>query len=162
MSRLLPYPLLAAALLVTWLLLNQSMTLGAILLGSILAVATCWALTTLDPPKASFRRPGAALKLLLVVFVEIVRSNNAVAWIILRKSARERRSGFVRIPLDTRNPYIMTALACIVTATPGTIWVEYDSVDNTMLLHVLDLIDEAEWVDIIKQRYEKHLMEIFE
>jgi multicomponent K+:H+ antiporter subunit E len=31
-----------------------------------------------------------------------------------------------------------------------------------MLLHVLDLIDETEWVQIIKQRYEKPLMEIFE
>ena len=55
----------------------------------------------------------------------------------------------------------MTALACIVTATPGTIWVEYESTENTMLLHVLDLIDETDWSAIIKQRYEKPLMEIF-
>jgi multicomponent K+:H+ antiporter subunit E len=31
-----------------------------------------------------------------------------------------------------------------------------------MLLHVLDLIDEAEWVLIIKDKYEKRLMEVFE
>lgn len=31
-----------------------------------------------------------------------------------------------------------------------------------MLLHVLDLIDEDEWRRIIKERYEKRLMEIFE
>jgi multicomponent K+:H+ antiporter subunit E len=56
----------------------------------------------------------------------------------------------------------LAALACIITATPGTLWVEYDSADNTMLLHVLDLIDDEEWVRIIKGRYEKRLMEIFE
>jgi multicomponent K+:H+ antiporter subunit E len=68
----------------------------------------------------------------------------------------------VRIPLDLRAPYGLAALACIITATPGTLWVEYDSADNTMLLHVLDLIDEEEWVRIIKDRYETRLMEIFE
>ena len=68
----------------------------------------------------------------------------------------------MRIPLDMRDPYGLAALACIITATPGTLWVEYDSADNTMLLHVLDLIDEEEWVRIIKDRYERRLMEIFE
>lgn len=162
MRRWLPYPLLALALLAMWLLLSQSVAPGTVVLGAVVALATGWTLSALDPPKTRFRRPGAALALALVVFVEIVRSNNAVARIILSRRARNRRSGFVRIPLDTRNPYSLAALACIITATPGTIWVEYDSADNTMLLHVLDLIDEDEWVDIIKQRYERRLMEIFE
>jgi multicomponent K+:H+ antiporter subunit E len=162
MRRLLPYPLLALALLAMWLLLNQSVAPGAIVLGSVLAFGASWVLKALDPPVTRFRRPVAALKLTLVVLIEIVRSNNAVAWIILSKRASNRKSGFVHIPLDTRNPYSLAALACIVTATPGTIWVEYDSTDNTMLLHVLDLIDEQQWVEIIKQRYEKRLVEIFE
>ncbi|MFC7544175.1 Na+/H+ antiporter subunit E [Siccirubricoccus deserti] len=66
------------------------------------------------------------------------------------------------IPLDMRNPYGLAALACIVTATPGTVWVEYDSTRSTMLLHVLDLIDEAQWRQIIKDHYERPLMEVFE
>jgi multicomponent K+:H+ antiporter subunit E len=61
-----------------------------------------------------------------------------------------------------RDPYGLAALACIITATPGTVWVEYDSAQGTMLLHVLDLVDEEEWVRIIKDRYERRLMEIFE
>lgn len=161
MTRWLPFPLLAVALLVMWLLLNESVALGTLLLGGASAAIATWTLTALEVPKVNFRRPRAAMKLLLVVLIEIVRSNNAVARIILSAGARGRRSGFVRIPLDTRNPYVLTALACIVTATPGTIWVEYDSADNTVLLHVLDLIDEAEWVSIIKDRYENRLMEVF-
>ena len=159
MTHWLPYPLLALALLATWL--SQSVLPGTIILGSALALAACWILSALDPPISAFRRPRTALVLAIVVFIEIVRSNNAVAWIILSRRRRSRRSGFVRIPLDTRNPYSLASLACIITATPGTIWVEYDSADNTMLLHVLDLIDEDQWVDIIKQQYERRLMEIF-
>ncbi len=162
MKRLLPYPLMALALLVMWLLLWQSAAPASLLIGSVLAVGATWLLKVIDPPSARFRRPAIAFRLMLTVLMEILRSNNAVAWIILWTGARNRRSGFVRIPLDTRNPHILAALACIITATPGTIWVEYDSADNTMLLHVLDLIDEEEWVSIIKKRYEARLMEIFE
>ena len=97
------------------------------------------------------------------ILFEVVRSNNAVARIIARpSSAPTRRSGFVRIPLDMRSPHGLAALACTLTATPGTVWVDYDSADGTMLLHVLDLIDEEAWVRIVKDRWERRLMEIFE
>jgi multicomponent K+:H+ antiporter subunit E len=162
MRRRLPFPLLTAALLAMWLLLNESVAPGSLILGGVLALGASWALVALDPPPARFRRLRTALGLAWVVLVEIVRSNNAVARIILRPRARDRTSGFVRIPLDMRDPYGLAALACIITATPGTIWVEYDSADNTVLLHVLDLIDEEAWVRIIKGRYERQLMEIFE
>lgn len=161
MKRLLLFPLLTAALLGTWLLLNESITPDALILGAVVAVAASLGLVALEVPQTGFRRPLAALKLSFAVLIEIIRSNNAVARIILSRDVPGRRSGFVRIPLDTRNPYSLAALACIITATPGTLWVEYDSVENTMLLHVLDLIDEEEWVKIIKGRYESRLMEIF-
>jgi multicomponent K+:H+ antiporter subunit E len=161
MRRWLPFPLLTAALLALWLLLTGSMAPGTVVLGGVLALGAGRVLTALDTPKSRFRRPRAALRLALVVLAEIVRSNWAVARIILLPDVRQRRSGFVRIPLDMRAPYGLAALACIITATPGTLWVEYDSADNTMLLHVLDLIDEEEWVRIIKDRYETRLMEIF-
>lgn len=161
MRRWLPSPLLSAALLVIWVLLNESAAPGVLVLGAALAIGVSYLFTALDPSRTSVRRPGGALRLVLTVFLEIVRSNKAVAQIILGARRRDRRSGFVRIPLDTRNPYSLTALACIVTATPGTLWVEYNSAENTVLLHVLDLIDEAEWVEIIKEGYEKPLMEIF-
>jgi multicomponent K+:H+ antiporter subunit E len=162
MRRWLPFPLLTAALLLLWLLLNESVAPGSLLLGGVLALGASWALLALGPPKARFRRLRTALELAWVVLVEIVRSNNAVARIILRPRARDRTSGFVRIPLDMRDPYGLAALACIITATPGTIWVEYDSARGTMLLHVLDLIDEEEWARIIKDRYERRLMEMLE
>jgi multicomponent K+:H+ antiporter subunit E len=162
MSRWLPFPLLAMVLLAMWLLLNDTVSPGAVILGGVLAVAASRTLVTFGVPKARLRRPRAAFRLAIIVLIEIIRSNNAVARIILRPGARDRTSGFVRIPLDMRDPYGLAVLACIITATPGTIWVEYDSTKSTVLLHVLDLIDEDDWVQIIKDRYEKRLMEIFE
>ncbi len=162
MSNWLPFPLLTAFLLTMWLLLVGSMSPGAVLLGGVLALLGSRALLALDPPRTSLRRPRAAVALAMTVLAEIIRSNNAVARIILRPGSQGRRSGFVRIPLDMRNPYGLAILAIIITATPGTLWVEYDSADNSMLLHVLDLVDEEAWAGLIKSRYERRLMEIFE
>ncbi|MBP2315601.1 Na+/H+ antiporter subunit E [Azospirillum soli] len=162
MTRWLPFPLLTATLLAVWLILNESVSPGTIILGSVLSVGAVRVLLALDPPAGRFRRPLVALKLALVVLGDIVRSNNAVARIILHPGTKNRTSGFVRIPLDIRAPYGLAALSCIITATPGTIWVEYDSAKNTVLLHILDLVDEKVWIETIKQRYEKRLIEVFE
>lgn len=163
MTRWLPYPLATLALLAMWLLLSESVSPGAVVLGGALAVAGSWALAALAPPKARFRRLSAVPGLLRDVLVEVVRSNNAVTRIILRPGpARAGRSGFVLVPLDMRDPYGLAALACILTATPGTVWVEYDPAEGTVLLHVLDLIDEEEWVRTVKHKWERRLMEIFE
>lgn len=161
LRRWLPFPLLTAALIVTWLLLNESVSPASLLLGTLLALLVSRLLLSFEIPRTRLPSLVSAIRLAFAVLIEIIRSNNAVAQIILRPKS-SFRSGFVLIPLDMRNPYGLTVLACIITATPGTLWVEYDSNEQAMLLHVLDLIDEDAWRRIIKERYEKRLMEIFE
>jgi multicomponent K+:H+ antiporter subunit E len=162
MIWLLPHPLVSAGLLALWLLLNVSMSFGHILLGSAVALAGGWSLSALRPPKARIGRPGAILRLVSRVFVDVVRSNVAVARIVLGLGGRERTSGFVNIPLDLRDPYGLAALACIITSTPGTLWVKHDPATGMLTIHVLDLIDETQWIRTIKGRYERLLLEIFE
>ena len=162
MSWLLPYPLLSAALLVLWLLLNQSMSPGHLMLGSVLAVLASWAMAALRPEKPRIRRPGAALRLLGMVVIDILRSNLAVGRIILRSREPGVNAGFMTIPLDLRDRHGLAVLSIIITSTPGTIWVNYDAAKGTLLLHVLDLVDETVWIRTIKDRYERRLMEIFE
>jgi multicomponent K+:H+ antiporter subunit E len=41
------------------------------------------------------------------------------------------------------------------------LWVGFDKTSGTLTIHVLDLIDENEWVRTIKGRYERPLLEIF-
>ena len=162
MRRLLPFPLAAAGLFSLWLLLNQTLSWGHILLGGAVALAGGWALAALQPPRAHVRRLGAILRLSSLVLPDIVRSNIEVGSIILGLVRRERRSGFVHIPLDLSDPYGLAALACIITSTPGTLWVSFDAAKRILVIHVLDLIDEREWVHTIKVRYEQLLLEIFE
>lgn len=159
--RWFPHPVLSALLLLIWLLLKQSLAPGTILLGALLGIALARMYDLLRPPKVRVRNFHLLGLLFVRVTLDIFRSNLAVAKIILGRN-RNLNSGFVAIPLDLTDRHGLAVLACIITSTPGTIWVSYDSSANTLLIHVLDLADEQVWIDTIKQRYERLLLGIFQ
>ncbi len=156
-------PMLVLGLTALWLALNQSITLGQTVLGLLLAVLLAWAGSTLRPLHARLRRLDIALMLVGIVFFDIIRSNIHVAQVVLGLTgARPVRSDFLDIPLDLRDPHGMAALAVIVTATPGTVCAGFAPDGSWMRLHVIDLQDEAALVRLVKERYERRLMRIFE
>lgn len=160
-ARWLPHPLLTLALLTMWLLLN-GFSLGHLILGGAIAIGASRVMAALKPESVKVRRWSAIPRLVAVLLWEILRSNIAVASIILRGRGTSERAGFVVIPLDIRSPIGLALLSCILTSTPGTAWLEYRSDNGRLLLHILDLVDEQQWIDLIKNRYERMLMEIFE
>jgi multicomponent K+:H+ antiporter subunit E len=156
-------PALVLGLTTLWLVLNQSIAPGHILLGMLLAVLVAWAGSTLRPLHARLRRVDVAAALLLVALTDVVRSNVNVARIVLGLSGkRPIRSAFLDVPIDLRDPHGLAALAAILTATPGTVWVGMSGDGKWLRLHVLDLVDEAHWIHLVKDRYETRLMRIFE
>jgi multicomponent K+:H+ antiporter subunit E len=159
--RLLPFPRISASLLVLWLLLNQTLSPGHFLLGALVALVGGWAFAILEPPKTHPRRLGAIFRLSARVLADIVRSNYLVARLILGFERRQWSSGFVEIPLELRDPYGLATLACVITATPGTLWVDFDAVSGNLTIHVLDLVEKDDWVRSIKTHYEQLLIEIF-
>lgn len=161
MKRWLPYPLMTGFLLLVWLLLSQSVAPGTIVVGAVLALGLAWVFGRLQPPPVRVRHYGLLVVLVGRVIGDIIRSNFAVARIILLRRGRVN-SGFVAIPLALTNPYALATLACIITSTPGTIWVSHDSTRHVLLIHVLDLVDESAWIATIKRRYECPLLEIFQ
>ncbi len=161
-KRLVPAPVLSLALLVLWLLLNRSLSAGHIVLGTVLALAIPLLTAGLRPLPVRIRRPDAVLRLALAVAVDTVRSNVAVARLLLAPGRRRHPAGFVHIPLDVRDPNALAVLATIVCITPGTAWAELALDRSMLLLHVLELDDAATVIANVKRRYEAPLMEIFE
>ena len=161
-KRLVPAPVLSLALLVLWLLLNRSLSAGHIVLGTVLALAIPLLTAGLRPLPVRIRKPGAVLRLALAVAVDTVRSNVAVARLLLAPGRRRHPAGFVHIPLDVRDPNALAVLATIVCITPGTAWAELALDRSMLLLHVLELDDAATVIANMKRRDEAPLMEIFE
>ena len=163
MKRWIPYPVLWASLVAMWLALNQSLDPAHWLLGALAAYAGVRGVAALQLPREGFKRWRAAAEFAWLVLADIVRSNLAVGRIVLaRGPVPGEHAGFLEIRLAMRSPIGLAALACVVTATPGTAWAGYDSETHVLTLHILDLVDEAHWLETIQGRYERRLMEILE
>ncbi len=160
MRRILPYPLLWLSLLVMWLLLSGNFGLADVLLGAAVASLASWAVVKLEPPKPALRRIGAIFEVLGYFLRDVVRSNLDVLRLIV--SGREPRSAFVEIPLELTDPNGLAILACIVTATPGSAWIQHDSALRRVTIHVLHVEDDAQWVATFKRHYEQRLVEILQ
>lgn len=157
-----PYPLLSLSLLALWLLINQSISPAHILLGSALGISWAWIMVNLQPDKTRLRKIRRIAVLTGHVAVDVLRSNLAVMGVILRGSSRPVNSGFVTIDIGLRDDNALAMLSCILTATPGTAWLEFDRQTGVLMIHVLDLENGERWSDLIKRRYEVPLKEIFE
>ena len=156
-------PSLVIVLALAWLVLNQTLAFAQILFGLVLGVLLAWASSRLRPVRSTLRRVDLTVALIFSVIVEVVKSNIAVARIVLGlMREREIRSGFLDVPLDLRDPHGLAGLAAIITATPGTIWAGLSPDGTHLTLHVLDLDDEQRLIHYIKERFEAPLRRIFE
>ncbi len=162
MKRLLPWPLLSLSLLVMWLVLNRSYSLGQVILGTVLAVGAPALLAPLRPARPRVRHPLAVIRLILAVGHDVVESTIDVFWTLLRSQSHPINSRFVVIPLEIRDPTALASLTMITTVVPGTVWCELARDGSAMLLHVWNVPDEAEFVVFFKRRYEQPLKIIFE
>lgn len=157
-----PYPLLSLSLLAFWLLINQSLSIGHILLGSTLGISWAWIMVNLQPDKTRLQKFRRIAVLIGHVAIDVLRSNLAVMRVILRGGNRPVNSGFVAIDLSLRDDNALALLGCILTATPGTAWLEFDRQTGVLMIHVLDLENGERWSELIRRRYEAPLKEIFE
>lgn len=151
-------PLVWFGLLAAWLLLNGSISPGQILLGAVVATIACWMTMPLVPPKSQVSNLATIAILILAVVADVVNSNIAVLRLVL--SGRTARSAFVDIPLELTDENGLAILACIVTATPGSAWIQHNSARNVVTIHVLDTEDVDAWAAEFKRTYEQRLVEI--
>lgn len=161
MKRLLPHPILAAFLLVLWLVLQQSAGLGHILLGSVIAVIVSLAASAILPDRIHIKKPLKFVQLMAVAGLDIIRSNLAVMLVLFHPRPKPT-AGFIEMKLELKDQFGLAILAILLTATPGSAWLEYDRERSTVLIHVFDLVDADEWVKTVKKRYESLLLEIFQ
>ena len=162
MKRILPAPWLSLGIFGGWLLLNQSLAPGQLLLAVIVALAMPLLFSALRPRPGPLRRWGVLLRLVLQVGADVVTSALDVAFGVLRARRQPPRSAFVMVPLELRDPHALAALAIITAVVPGTVWSELAADHSALLVHVFDVPDEAAFVAHFKQTYERPLKEIFE
>ncbi len=160
LKRLFPHPIFSLVLLIVWLLLNNSLSAGHIILGTALALLLPWATVSFWDDRLQLHKPILALRFLLLVLWDITVANVRVAKLILGKP-ETLRPAFVHYPVALENDFAITVLAATISLTPGTVSIDVNRDHNVLLIHALDVDDKAALIAEIKSRYETPIKEIF-
>ena len=158
--KLFPHPILTIILWIIWLLLNNSVAAGHLVLGFLLAVIISWYTADFWPRKVNIQEPLTLLKFIAIVLWDILVANVKVAKLILDKSDK-LTPAFIRIDLDIQTPLGISILANTISLTPGTVSCDYKADSHQLLIHCLSVDDIDEAIQEIKQRYEQPLIKVF-
>jgi multicomponent K+:H+ antiporter subunit E len=158
---LLPHPHLSLLLLLIWLLLVNAVSPGQLFLGTVLAILVPLFTNAFWSDRPHAVRSLPLLRYGAVLLLDILVANIQVAKLILGP-ARRLRPAFIHYPLELQSEFAITLLASTISLTPGTVTADVDPDGRGLLIHALDVEDEAALVQQIRERYEMPLKEIFE
>ena len=161
LQRWIPHPLLTLVLILLWMALLNSFTAGGLLVGTILGMLIPIYTANFWPERPKIRSPFLAIPFLAILIFDIALANIQVAYLILFRPSDRLRSRWVAVPLDLTSPEAITVLMATITLTPGTIAGDLSADGRTLLVHCLDVADEAQMVKQIKDRYERRIKAIF-
>lgn len=161
LTRLFPHPGLTGMLIVVWMLLLNNFTLGGLVLAILFAIIVPLFTAPFWPNRPPLRFGWPMVEYLAVVVFDIFVANFQIAWLILFRRNRDLRSRWLVIPLELRSAEAISTLAGTISLTPGTVSADVSADGRALLVHALDVADEAAEVARIKRRYEARLMRIF-
>jgi multicomponent K+:H+ antiporter subunit E len=158
--RITPSWPLSISVLVFWMLMTDSFTVGQLLLGLLLGWIIPRFAARLDREYARIGSLRPVPRMLGIVAWDILKSNVIVALQVLGPE-KKIHPGFVWVPLDIQNIHGIAALTSMITLTPGTVSAALTDDRRYLLVHMLDMTTADAAIAEIKSRYEKPLMEIF-
>lgn len=161
MRRLVPHPGLSALLLIVWLLLANGITAGSVGLGAVFALVLPKVTQPFWPDRPRLRIGRAWLGYIAIVLLDILVANIQVARLVLFRRNRDLRTRWLVVPVDLDTPEAITVLAGTISLTPGTVSSDLSADGRSLLVHALDVTDEAAEVARIKARYEARLKRMF-
>lgn len=161
LKRLIPHPFLSLTLVLVWLGLVNTFTLGNLILGSVIGIVVPMLTAAYWPDRPKLARPLKIVEYVLIVLWDIVVANVQVAMIILFRRETTIQSRWIPVPLELTSAEAITVLAGTITMTPGTVSATLAADGSSILVHCLHTDDPDGIRDEIKSRYERRLKEIF-
>ena len=143
-----------------WLLMAEDFDPGNVIMALLLAVVMPLIATRLEREFARMARLDVFLMLGGLLLWDLVKANFTVARQVLG-AERKLTPHFIWIPLELTNIHGISALAAVITLTPGTVAAALTEDRKHMLVHVLSTDDPQGMIEVIKQRYEIPLRKVF-
>lgn len=129
----------ASWLLVVWIAIRGSVTIGSII-GGVIVIAVLMTLFRQGSPVTSSRHtihPWWVVRYLAHFVYELMKANVEVALAVVFPSRIEHRRAIIRVPLPHSSRLVGALLANAVSLTPGTSIIEVSNDPPSFHVHVL-------------------------
>lgn len=142
-----------------WIALTGSFTFANFAFGFFISFGILWLVHARKTEFRYFVTIGKIVKFFFAYLFEMIKSNVNVAFHVLNPIS-SLKPGIVEIPLDAKTNLEITLLANMVMLTPGTLSMDVSTDRKVLYVHSMIIKDKQAFIDEIKTRYEKPLLEI--
>jgi len=159
-QRVLPSIPQSLTVFLFWLLMVEDSGTANLVMAALLALLMPLVAARLEREFARLGKVWILVPFGLMVLYDILIANLTVARQVL-DSEKKLNSGFVWMPLEMTNIHGISALASVITLTPGTVSAELSPDRRHLLIHYLSADEPEALAASIKARYEAPLHKVF-
>ncbi|WP_081208537.1 Na+/H+ antiporter subunit E [Salegentibacter sediminis] len=143
-----------------WVALTGDFAFNNYIFGFVLSFFILWVISR---EKRKYNYFTLVPKLIAFVFyflIELVKANLQVAYEVSTPNLK-MKPGIVKVPLDIQSDIGITLLANMISLTPGTLSLDVSNDKKVLFVHAMYITDKEEFIQGIKNGFEKRLLDIF-
>lgn len=142
-----------------WVALTGDFSFENYVFGFFLSFHILW-LITVGRNKSKYFIIVPKLILLLVFFLyELVKANLEVAYEVITPKLN-MTPGIIMVPLDVQSNIGITLLANMISLTPGTLSIDVSNDRKVLFVHAMYIKDRDQFIQSIKNGFERRILEI--
>jgi len=142
-----------------WVALTGDFTFANYLFGFAFSFFTMRMITTGSGNAKYFKILPKVIGFIFFFIYELVKANVQVAFEVMTPHYN-MSPGIVKIPLDAKTNVEITLLANMITLTPGTLSLDVSDDRKVLYVHSMYINSREEFIDSIKNGFEKRILEI--
>lgn len=142
-----------------WVALTGNFTFVNFVFGFILSYFIMKMITTGTVEAKYFRILPKVFSFIFYFLYELVKANLQVAYEVMTPSYN-MSAGIVGFPLEAKTDLEISFLANLITLTPGTLSLEVSEDRKVLYIHAMYIKDREDFINSIRNGFEKRLLEI--
>lgn len=146
-------------LMLIWVFLTGSYSIENFSFGFVFSFFILWIIARKSGKNKYFRILPRIIGFLFFFLWEMVKANIQVAIEVITPT-HNMKPGIVSVPLDAKTDVEITFLANLITLTPGTLSLDVSTDRSVLYVHSMYVHDKQEFIDDIKNGFEKRLLDI--
>lgn len=142
-----------------WVALTGDFSIQNYIFGFVLNFFILWVITRDNSQGRYFTIIPKIIAFVFFFLWELFKANLQVAYEVITPKFR-MTPGIVKVPLTIKSDLGITFLANMISLTPGTLSLDVSNDKKVLYVHSMYITDREEFINGIKNGFEKRIMEI--